>query len=125
MNLKTPSKMAYHSKEEYRGSGDEQTYTDVTRVHDSNTKLWVEPLGSILDKEYPKPEPLIKVYCIVAHRPLFMVEQGQVNLTLRKKFVLVWLARLTSVITKLLRQSRFFMLMGRCSQQTYKHVISK
>ena len=60
MNLKTPSKMAYHSKEEYRGSGDEQTYTDVTRVHDSNTKLWVEPLGNILEKEYPKPMPLIE-----------------------------------------------------------------
>jgi|TARA_R100000482_G_scaffold62485_1_gene23013 RecA-family ATPase len=50
--------------EEYRSSGGEvssSSYSvDATRVHDSNTKLWVEPLGSILDKEYPKPEPLIE-----------------------------------------------------------------
>ena len=33
---------------------------DGTRVHESETKLWVEPLGSILDKKYPTPEPLIE-----------------------------------------------------------------
>ncbi len=57
-------RMAYLSNEEYRSSGGEVSSSpysvDATRVHDSNTKLWVEPLGSILDKEYPKPEPLIE-----------------------------------------------------------------
>jgi RecA-family ATPase len=56
--------MAYLSNEEYRSSGGEVSSSpysvDATRVHDSTTKLWVEPLGSILDKEYPKPEPLIE-----------------------------------------------------------------
>ena len=33
--------------------------SDVARVHESNTKLWVSPLGNILDKEYPVPEPVI------------------------------------------------------------------
>ena len=33
--------------------------SDVARVHESNTKLWVSPLGNILDKEYPIPEPVI------------------------------------------------------------------
>ena len=35
------------------------SYQEADRVHGSQTKLWVEPLGSILDKDYPKPEPLI------------------------------------------------------------------
>ena len=56
--------MAYHSKDEYRDPRGEISLsplsTDPSRVHESNTKLWVEPLGNILEKEYPKPEPLIE-----------------------------------------------------------------
>ena len=58
------AKMVSHSDQEYRGSGgqieDSPRNSDTTRVHDSNTKLWVEPLGNILEKEYPKPEPLLE-----------------------------------------------------------------
>ena len=121
--------MAYLSKEEYRSSGGEvssSSYSvDATRVHDSKTKLWVEPLGSILDKEYPKPEPLIEGLLHSGTQTIIMVEQVQVRVISPKKSVLVWLARLTSGITKSLRQSRFYTLTGRCSQQICNHVISK
>ena len=54
----------YHSNEDRDYPSAEQSsslpYEDSTRVHESNTKLWVEPLGSILDKKYPTPEPLIE-----------------------------------------------------------------
>ena len=54
--------MAYHSKEESQnpvGTTHISSNQEADRVHGSQTKLWVEPLGSILDKDYPKPEPLI------------------------------------------------------------------
>ena len=55
---------SYHSKDEYRDPRGEISLSplsiDPSRVHESNTKLWVEPLGNILEKEYPKPEPLIE-----------------------------------------------------------------
>ena len=54
--------MAYHSKDESQnpvGTTHISSNQEADRVHGSNTKLWVEPLGSILDKDYPKPEPLI------------------------------------------------------------------
>ena len=57
-------KKIYHSNEDRDYPSAEQSssllYEDGTRVHESNTKLWVEPLGSILDKKYPTPEPLIE-----------------------------------------------------------------
>ena len=54
--------MAYHSKDESQnpvGTTHISSNQEADRVHGSQTKLWVEPLGSILDKDYPKPEPLI------------------------------------------------------------------
>ena len=57
-------KKIYHSNEDRDYPSADQSssllYEDSTRVHESNTKLWVEPLGSILDKKYPTPEPLIE-----------------------------------------------------------------
>ena len=54
--------MAYHSKDESQnpvGTTHISSNQEADRVHGSQTKLWVEPLGSILGKDYPKPEPLI------------------------------------------------------------------
>ena len=55
--------MASHSKDSQSPSGVSNISpkgVETARVHGSETKLWVENLGSILDKEYPKPEPLIE-----------------------------------------------------------------
>ena len=55
--------MASHSKDSLNPSGVSDISpksVETARVHGSETKLWVEYLGSILDKEYPKPEPLIE-----------------------------------------------------------------
>jgi RecA-family ATPase len=55
--------MASLSSENDRSSSSQSNVSpigDAARVHDSGTKLWVEPLGRILEQEYPKPEPLIE-----------------------------------------------------------------